>query len=365
MKSIFTCLFCFCCAAFCSAQENLSSITGYGFSLYNDLGYASSYRKPATGEKQVKTQTETRYYKGKEGTTSIEEFDATGKLLSRSYYGKKGLYYQLLYDRTVPGVVVSREMTAKNSSTTYSYYDSEGRLLEIRGYDAKGHYEGRKNTYDPSGKILSQALFREDSIIPAKRLEYGYYETGTKKSIDYYVGDQLEYSWTFDCREEGEIVVEKEVDSSFICISTAIDSSGNEVTWRHELNEDGEGIKIKSVRKDSVLISSTTYNAQDKMLNEWIYFADGGFLWYNYDKKGRICTYNETVYNLDGEMVGCYFSGRYTTTSYSEDGYVVSHWKRGKVAWEEETVSTADVHITSRRKKDKVISVKETTFAYY
>jgi len=312
------------------AQQNITIVTQNDFSNSSDRAY-----QPIIGNKekiklnQIKTATTIQTYKGKMIWKKVEEFDTNGNMTRQMMFNSSGLTSSnISWEYNLQNQLISStNIISGCPRVTRYFYDQNGKRTEQRGYDVDGYYYGRKKIYDPSNnKIASELLFEVDSINPIKKLDYFYYEDGSKKSMNYYVADELIYTWTFDCGEEGKIIDMKESDTSLVCIRKEIDSNGREITWRHEINSTGTPIKIKTISENGKSIIETKYNSADKIISEMIYFKDGGYILNYYDKKGRIYNSNETIYNLNGEYIFSTFGfdSRHLQKSWSDykDGLI-------------------------------------------
>lgn len=307
------------------AQMNMGYIIGYEFANQYDPGFNSNQtEKELLSEKNIKTRTINVQLRDGKNSTEIEEFDQDGNLILYQRYNHKNELMsktEYRYNSNQQLIYVSYWYNNKTSHS-HKLYDKEGHLTETRGYDSKGNFRGRTDVYGSNNKLLSTQLFEKDSIHPFKRLDYEYYEDNSIKSIRYFEKTKLKYTWSYECRPEGELMSTKSEDTSLVCIKQEIDSAGNNVTWRQELNKKGELQKVKRVTdKDGNSILTAHYNKDGIKSSETIHFKDGGYLQTYYDKKGNAASWRETVYNQEGSLILSSYSGNkwyyYSWNSYT------------------------------------------------
>lgn len=339
-----------------NAQKDLARITEYDFHEFDELPQ-QNFPKPNEFIRDHKIASKTtvrhvgkftsteivhyntngyalkREYKSTDGYNNTETFsyNASDRLLSKHTVNSKGeLVSQVEYTYNPQGKTTRiAEKYGKVNSVWIFEYDENGNRNYESGTDRKGKYYIRKKTFDPkSNKILISELYQKDTLNAIKRLEYAYYEDGSKKSIHYFEEDKLVYTWNFDCAPEGKLVDLKKSDSTLICIKKEIDADGNEVVWRHEFNSSGVPIKIKSVVDSSgKLRDQITYRADGTIQNQKTFFLEGGYLDLYYDKKGRSGYYTESFCNLNGQIIKLSTGSgqknyRNTWYSYNTDGLI-------------------------------------------
>jgi YD repeat-containing protein len=339
-----------------SAQKDLARITEYDFHEQDELPlYSGPKRNEFIRDHKISSKTTVRHvgkfnsteiihyningyplkreYRSTDGYNNTETFsyDASDRLLSKHTVNSKGeLASQVDYTYNSEGKTtrISEKYSKVNSVWIFAYDENGNRIYES-GTDRKGKSFIRKKIYDPkTNKVLISELYKKDTLNAIKRLEYSYYDDGSKKSIHYFEKDKLVHTWNFDCAPEGKLVDLKKSDSTLICIKKETDADGNEIIWRHEFNSSGVPVKIKSVVDSSgKLRDQITYRADGTIQNQKTFFLEGGYLDLYYDKKGRSNFYTESFCNLKGQIIK-FSTGsgqknyRNTWYSYNTDGLI-------------------------------------------
>lgn len=254
-----------------------------------------------------KVESRTSLKTTKKGTTkTVEKFDRNGNLISiegNSGKEKNHFHYSYSYDAQ-QRLIFAQYKFGKKVAWSKTEYDASGSLIRTKGYTMQGKYKGREEFYTESGKVLAITIWDKDSISPSQRLSYEYYENGSLKSIQYFQKSKLKYTWVYDCWPEGELVNKDEKEKTTICIIEERDENGDLIKWQRHFNDKGEVEKIKKTYKgDTLLLSAESYNIKDELTRRTLYFGDGGFLSFTYNKKGEIIATNEIVYDLNHNKV--------------------------------------------------------------
>ena len=294
-------------ACFVNAQNQLGQIAGYEFyERYEYYTNRTDLDSETLKENKIQTRVSIDRFKSGSETKTIEKFDTNGKLISRQYFNKKGvLYSDYTYTYNDKKELVGYHYSyGKKSGSARMKYDEAGRLLETRGYTVKGEYFGRTDAYNTNGRVTLTELFRKDSLKSYKRIEYDYYEDQSIKSIRYFEGDKLKYTWSYDCKPEGELVGIKVSDTTHVCIKEEFDEAGNRVRWTQEFNKKGEVEKTMTVyASDSLILSSSRFNNEGQLTSKTTFFKNGGHMYQVYDKNGEVTYTVETIYNDDRQVV--------------------------------------------------------------
>ncbi|MBK6952631.1 MAG: hypothetical protein IPH24_11440 [Crocinitomicaceae bacterium] len=178
----------------------------------------------------------------------METYDQFGNILTYNHFNKKGentVTYTYTYDSKQRPVFYKYRYGKKQSWSSVEY-DASGLLKRSRGYNAKGDFIGREEFKREDGKMLAVTIWEKDSLSPYKRLDYEYYEDGSLQTIRYFFKSKLKYTWSYDCKPEGELLGVKQKDSTTICIKEEYDSKGNRVVWKQEFNRKGDLVKNKT-----------------------------------------------------------------------------------------------------------------------
>jgi hypothetical protein len=315
-----------------SSQRDIGRVTGYSFYSYDEFATSA---KPNEAEEirsqKISSKTITRY-EGKFNSTEIFKYNEKGQKISREYSNSKGWNSLEKYTYNEQGVLIKRERrnsknelvssynyyyndqnllirliyknTKKTHTYDYRYDENKNRTSEI-SYDTKGHFSMTRKEFEPeSNRLILHEIYKKDSVIPVKHLVYSYHENGSKKAIHYFQKNKLEYTWTFDCKEEGELVSLKKSDSTFICFKTETDTNGNEIRWLHEFSSVGKPVKIKSVfSADGILLETTHYRADGSLQSIKTHVENGGSVSKSYNEKGDLIYTVESRYNSDQKPV--------------------------------------------------------------
>ncbi len=314
----------------------LSSAAQYGFPSLVEFQMLNSedyYHQKNQREKESlqKNKVQSRtvlHYSGDKKTKSVETYDQFGNILTYDHYDKKGQHrvsYTYSYDSKQRPVLYTYKY-GKKQSWNQVEYDASGLLKRSRGYNSKGDFFGREEFKREDGKMLAITIWEKDSLSPQKRLDYEYYEDGSLQTIRYFFKSKLKYTWSYDCKPEGELEGVKQKDSTTICIKEEYDAKGNRVVWKQEFNRKGDLIKTKMVyEKDSSLILIETFDATERLRSQRTFFRDGGELFFSYDKKGKVYYTSESVYNTNKQMVkrSTGYRGHFSNTWYSYEGDLI------------------------------------------
>lgn len=288
------------------AQNDLLPIAGSQL-LYSD----DYYQQKNQPEKETLQKNKVRsrsivQITGDKRTKTVETYDEFGNILTYDYFNKKGensVSNSFTYDSKQRPVFVKYKYGKKQAWQSFEY-DASGLLKRSRGYNTKEEFFGREEFSREDGKMLAITIWQKDSISPYKRLDYEYHEDGKIKTIRYFFKSDLKYTWSYDCKPEGELQGTKQKDTTTICIKEEHDASGKRIVWKQELNRKGDLIKTKMVyEKDSTLILSESYDMDERLLSQRNYFKDGGELFFSYDKKGNVYYTSETIYNTNKQLV--------------------------------------------------------------
>jgi hypothetical protein len=358
-----------CCATLKGhSQHNLGRVTGYSFYDLPETKNSALAPQENIAAQNISTVTTTRKYNGG-SSTEIKSYDKTGRTTTREYSNSDGGYSKETYTYHADGkswesirVNGKGETTASTiakyntdgrlvyqnktgnrweRSTGYFQYDQNGNQIYTYTTNRKGKFSLRKKVYDPStNKILVSELYGKDTSQLIKRLEYSYYEDGSKKAIFYYEKDKLVYTWSFDCKPEGELVNVEKTDSSVVCLQEELDENGNAVTWYHEFNSEGVPVKTKSVKgPDGKLIEVVNYQPDGRVWGHAVYFPNGDRIQFYANKKGQLYVDSESRYNEKGQLIyDCRGTGKWMHRNwyfYDSDKVIrkVSMW--GKNSSEE------------------------------
>lgn len=291
------------------AQSQTASAVIATIDFYEPYDY---YHQQNQREKQDlkknKVQSRTSSHRNEQGklTKTVETFDEEGNLISYEYFDeKKNLVSEshYVYNDQYQMTYCRGRYKNKVHSARIAYNDA-GAMTEIRGYNIKGEYYGKKITYNGDGKVASTLLFRKDSTTVYKQLDYEYYADKSLKTIHYFEKGELKYTWVYDCKPEGEMLGVKTEDTTRVCIKEEVDANGNRVVWRQEFNRKGEPVKVKTIfDKDSSMLYWASFDAENRLKRETTFFKDGGEFTQGYDKKGNSLSTYETLYNSQRQMV--------------------------------------------------------------
>jgi hypothetical protein len=313
-----------------------SSIAQYGFPsmVEFEMHYSEDYylqKNRSEKESIQKNKVESRtivHFSGDKQTKSVETYDHNGNILTYDHFNIKGdhtISYTYTYDPKQRPVFYTYRYGKKQSWSRVEY-DASGSLKRSRGYNSKGDFFGREEFKREDGKMLAITIWEKDSLSPYKRLDYEYYEDGSLKTIRYFFKSKLKYTWSYDCKPEGELLGVKQKDSTTICIKEEYDSKGNRVVWKQEFNRKGDLVKTKRVyEQDSILVLIESFDAEERLRSQTTFFKDGGELYLTFDKKGEVQYSSESIYNLNKQLAKKSTSfGRYfSNTWYSYEGDLI------------------------------------------
>jgi len=337
MKSTFALAICLILSISSNAQRNFWGETNGVFSDFgsNGIHNISPKQREAFSKLNVKSRTTVSYSKGNSHSVT-EHFDDAGYLIKREYPNSK---YETVTTAEYNDEHLITKLITKNNRDeqwTSMYTYDNGRLVEREDIDEKGKYKGLKKEYDKDGNMTRHGRFDGDRNSPKHELIYTYYEDGQKESITYIKDKKVKYVWSYDCKEEGELINVKSKDQSTICVKEEVNELGYTVTWNRDFNEKGDLIKTKTVRgSQGELISEEMYNVDDRLIREVKINETGGAAYISYDKDGEISSMRESFLNQNDKLKkSIYDSKRYKYTFlYNYEGELQTQstriYKRG------------------------------------
>lgn len=297
--------------------------------LYSDDYYLQKNQREKETLQKNKVQSRTvLHHNGDKQTKSVETYDQFGNILTYDHFNKKGDHttsYTYTYDSQQRPVFLKYRYGKKESWSSVEY-DASGLLKRTRGYSTNGDFFGREEFKREDGQMLAITIWKKDSLSPYKRLDYEYYQDGSIKTIRYFFKSKLKYTWSYDCKPEGEMLGVKQKDSTTVCIKEEYDANGNRVVWKQEFNRKGDLVKTKMVYdKDSILLLLESYSADDRKYSQQTFFKDGGQLFLVFDKKGNISYMTESIYNLNKQLAkkSTAYGRQFSNTWYSYEGDLI------------------------------------------
>lgn len=309
-------------------QSGMITIAGSQL-LYSDDYYLQKNEREKESLQKNKVQSRTIIkFTGDKKTKTVETYNGFGNILTYDHYNKKGdhtIAYAYTYDSQQRPVFLKYRYGKKESWSSVEY-DASGMLKRTRGYSTNGDFFGREEFKREDGKMLAITIWEKDSLSPYKRLDYEYYEDGSLKTIRYFFKSKLKYTWSYDCKPEGELLGVKQKDSTTICIKEEYDSNGNRVVWKQEFNRKGDLVKTKMVfDKDSTLFLIESYSAHATLQSQHTFFKDGGDLYFSYDKKGKVHYTSESIYNTHKQLVkrSTAYGRQFSNTWYAYEGDLI------------------------------------------
>ncbi len=216
---------------------------------------------------------------------SFTKYDDSNRVTEFAYYkrGDKLKYmYVHIYDKS--GNPIEQDSYKKNAqevtSKTIKTYDNFNNITEAK-------------TFDGSGKLKS-------------RIEYTYYNDGSKKQTTQYSGKgKIVRIWNFDCNPVGKLQAKKFKDTAKICIHYETDASGNPIKVKEEYLSGGFlGGALRNVTKfdkDNNTIDAACYNLNGKLFGHWSasYNPTGRMTEYVVYKGGTLQTRFKVIYSYD------------------------------------------------------------------
>jgi hypothetical protein len=311
-----------------TAQYGFPSLVEFQMLNTEDYYHQKNQREKESLQKNKVQSRTVLHYIGDKKTKSVETYDQFGNILTYDHYDKKGQHsvsYRYTYDSKQRPVLYTYKYGKKQSWNRVEY-DASGLLKRSRGYNSKGDYFGREEFKREDGKMLAITIWEKDSLSPQKRLDYEYYEDGSLKTIRYFFKSKLKYTWSYDCKPEGELLGVKQKDSTTICIKEEYDAQGNRVVWKQEFNRKGDLVKTKMVfDKDSTLLLIESYSADEILQSQHTFFKDGGDLYFSYGKKSKIQYMSESIYNLNKQLAkrSTVYGRQFSNTWYSYEGDLI------------------------------------------
>ncbi len=272
------------------AAEKITSVQTFGYKRDNPVGslmYESKYDSRGNITDWI------TYKQGKVKSHNSNTYDDSSRVTQFAYYkgnSKLKVMSVNIYDKA--GNEVEQDYYWKNpkiiTSKIIKIYDKTNNITEAKTFDKKG--------------------------ILVSRIEYTYYDDGSKKRTTQYSdkGKVLRV-WNFDCNPVGKLQAKKFKDTSKICVHYETDKDGNPIKIKEEYKgEKGGGMYGKTIRsvskfdKNNNLVDAADYNLNGKQLSHWSA---------TYNKSGKIAEY--IIYKDGTELVDSR-----TTYTYNSDGNV-------------------------------------------
>ncbi len=171
--------------------------------------------------------------------------------------------------------------------TLFKTVDGKGKMLTLNTWE-----------YSEDSDCLTESIAYKKGGQQANRIwKYSYYSPCQKSKSTLYKGNgKVVKEWTFDCKEEGEIIEKKEVK---VCHWE--ESDGDYLIQVNE-NFDGKGRGLKTVRKydgkDTSIVEIASYNENGNLLSKTTY--DHNFerplIWETY-RKGEVYVKRASQYD--------------------------------------------------------------------
>lgn len=209
------------------------------------------------------------------------KYDAEGHKLEFQSYKKGKLKKQLLYTR-----------------------NEEGKMLNVKHLSGKGKLQRAGNwSYTEDGCVKSSTLLKSDGETIKRIWEYAYYEECKKSKSTLKKGNgKLIKEWTYDCKEEGE-VLQKKKDVTQVCKWEEVDKDYL-IKVTQTFSEKGKIIKnvAKYRSSDTSIVSSKRYNHKEELVAEYTYDHDFKKPLKNtYYKNGAVRS--SRTYSYDGDKL--------------------------------------------------------------
>jgi len=267
--------------------------------------------------------------------TSVQTFvykhnNPDGSLMFESKYDNRGNITDWITYKH--GKVKSRNSNTYDDSnrvTQFAYYKGNSKLkvMSTNIYDKAGN-EIEQDYYWKNPKIITSKIIKtydnQNNITEAKtfdkkgnlaaRIEYTYYDDGSKKRTTQYSdkGKVLRV-WNFDCNPVGKLQAKNFKDTSKICVHYETDKDGNPIKVKEEYKgSKGAGMYGKTIRsvskfdKNNNMIDGAAYNLNGKQLSHWsaTYNASGKITEYIMYKDGtqQVDSRTTYTYNSDGNV---------------------------------------------------------------
>jgi len=329
-----------------NAQRNMFKVTKGAFNNYYEFGwfYKDQLKYKDDYKKNEVKKIELTNYTQKNTTTSYQYYDQEGRIIkTENFYKKKKYTSEYTYDDA--NNIIELKYTRTNGGITLSKYTYNDSNLMLSAFttDEKGKISGKRISYTSDNKILSSQIFKKDTTTPIKELINEYYPEGSKKKTIYKENGKIKYVWEYECSDEGELVKAEKKETK-ICILKEINAEGNEVVWTREFHK-GELRKTKTINsKDGLWISIQHFDKDDELVTEYTRNESGGQVTKSRNKKGEMILTAESILDENKKLIKyTYFNKRWGYT-------MIYHYKNGLL-------------LTKIIKHKKNLSVQEYTYS--
>ena len=330
-----------------NAQKNMYKVTKGAFNNFYEYGwfYKDQFKYKDDYKKNEVKKIELTNYTKKNTTTSYQYYDQEGRIIkTESFYKKKKYTSEYSYDKA--NNVIELKHTRPNAEirlSKYTYNDSN-MMLSAFTVDEKGKVFGKRISYTSDNKILSSSIFKKDTITPTKELLYEYYPEGNKKKTIYKEKGKVKYVWEYQCSEEGELVSAEKKETK-ICILKEINSDGNEVIWTREFHK-GELRKTKTINsKDGFWISIQHFDKDEVLVTEYTRNESGGQVTKSRNKKGEMILTAESILDENQNLI------KFTNNNKRWGYTMIYHYKNGllltKIIKSKKSVSVQEYNYSS------------------
>jgi len=317
---------------------------GMSQSEYNNQYHYKTYDRFSISKKTLKNKginkITTQNYKGEKLVgKSIKNFDKNGNLLEVKYQDKKGVTKSSKkYTYNDSNIVTSIKNYKKGKLKKSYYYEFDNNHL-LATYYQKGDKEKRITNdwkYNSDKCMVETHHYKKNGKIKFT-WKYDYYDKcKLSKSVLYNSKNKVVQTWTYECKNEGEILKKKKKEIQICKWDTITNDYLVKVT--QYFNEKGKIRKtVSKYTTDSLIIErrfydqgdhlfyhvtydkkqsrplkQITYSHKGKELFAWNYkYENGKQVYYNYSKKGKIKSEYKNKY--DGDlliMTSIYYQGK-------------------------------------------------------
>ncbi|WP_157454318.1 hypothetical protein [Crocinitomix catalasitica] len=320
----------FVCVSIVNAQNN---------SEYNFAQYMSTipFDYMPVKHKIVKPSEKISYevFKPKKGTAKkyVKIFDADGNMINFSGFNEKNKVISEVKTDYENGQLKNYTSYKKGKLQTTIHYqwNDAGDLIFFETLNKKNKITTKNTwTYNQDGCVAQSKTFKKGGEKLHRQWDYEYFSECTKSKSTLLNGKgKILKEWTFDCKDEGE-VLEKKKNTNQICKWEEVDKDYL-IYVQETFDEKGKIIKFisKVNRADSSLVEYKKFDSKNQLLYHATYLNDREKPIFSKSyHKGKVLSNNE--YKYENNQVVYHKSSykkRYTYTTkyaYNEDGNVTA-----------------------------------------